>query len=508
MFLTIKQIMVIVILIYIVQLTFPKTESSYKSVTSTMVNVKEHGAKGDNINDDTQAIINSIKFAKANGINTVYLPAGIYAIKQPGIKSGIIPLLNGVSLRGAGANLCHIKLSGNRYNPSSIFYQAWWDEPTISNILIQGIDFDGNQNNQKFDPLYQYCHALSINNGKNIEIKNCKFQSFRGDGVLFGDTFLSSPDLRIVTNISVHDNIFYNIHREGVMFCCVNRASFYNNFLHGNGFFVGGVDIERHSVNESVLNVSVYANTFDFRDGVGSRERGGPLVKYRRAVTMGFFYKGYKNKIADGRSGGHRIYNNKIFQGQIDCWGHTNITINNNIIDNFYENINGVNWLTPSAINISDPAATIGLKTVIVSNNIIKSKMNGNGILFYNYSNISAKGNLISSTRLDGINIYFASGSFSYNLIKNVGRPLKNVAGIVINGNCPGLMLLNNTIIDTNPISKRGINYAIAIQSKNDGLPAPKIYDNEGVNIINNVVEEFAGQIGYADQHGNKKTSR
>jgi hypothetical protein len=498
----------IAILFYIFQLTFPKTKAPNISITSVIVNVKEHGAKGDNVHDDTEAIINSIKFAKANGVSTVYFPAGIYAIKQPGIKAGIIPLLNGVSLRGAGAELCHIKLSGNRYNPASIFYQAWWDEPAVSNLVIQGIDFDGNQGMQKFEPLYQYCHALSINNGDNIEIKNCKFQSFRGDGVLFGDTFLPSPDLRIVTNIRVHDNIFYNIYREGAMFCCVNRASFYNNYLHGSGFFVGGVDIERHSVNESVLNVSVHNNTFDFRDGVGPRERGGPIVKYRRAVTIGFFYNGYKNKIADDRSGGHYIYKNKIYQGQIDCWGHTNVTINNNTFDNLYENIVGVNWLTPSAINVSDPATTIDLKTVVVSYNVIKSKMDGNGILFYNYSDILAEGNVITGTQLDGLNIYFATGTFRYNLIKNIGSPLKKVAGIVVNGNSHGLILSNNTIIDTNPINNRGINYAIAIQSKNNGAAAPKIYDNKGINIINDVLKEFAGQPGYIDKHGNKKTSR
>jgi hypothetical protein len=500
--------MVVTILLYIFQLTFAKTESLHKLIAQSMVNVKEHGAKGDDVHDDTQAIINAIKFAKARGISTVYFPAGTYAIKETGIKSGIIPLLNGVSLYGAGMNVCHIKLSGNRYNPNSIFYQAWWDEPTVSNIIIQGIDFDGNQNNQKFDPLYQYCHALSINNGKNIEIKHCKFQSFRGDGVLFGDTFLTSLNLRIVSNISVHNNVFTNIHREGAMFCCVNRASFYNNYLHGNGFFVGGVDIERHSVNESVLNVSVYGNTFDFRDGVGPKERGGPLVKYRRAVTMGFFYNGYKDKIADGRSGDHHIYNNKIFQGQIDCWGHTNVTINNNTFNNVYENIDGVKWLTPSAIVVSDPAVTSNLKKVVVSNNVINSKMKGNGVLFNNYSNISATGNLITGTQLDGINIYFAAGTFRYNLIKNVGTPTKKAAGIVINGNSPGLIISNNTVMDTRPINARGINYAISIQSKNDGLPAPKIYDNNGINLINDAVQEFSGQLGYIDQHGNKKTSR
>ncbi|MDB4925321.1 right-handed parallel beta-helix repeat-containing protein [Mucilaginibacter sp.] len=501
--------MILSILMYTFLFPCVERTASMQLITNTIVNVKEHGAKGDNINDDTQAIINSIKYAKANGIPTVYFPAGTYSIRQLGISTGIIPLLNGVSLKGAGAASCHIKLSGNRYNPNSIFYQAWWDEPSVNNIIIQGIDFDGNLSEQKFATSYQYCHALSINNGKNIEIKNCKFQSFRGDGCLFGDTFLASPNLRITSNVSVHDNVFYNIYREGAMFCCVNGASFYNNYIHGDGYFVGGVDIERHSINETVLNVSVYNNTFDFRDGYGPVERGGPIVKYRRAVTMGFFYAGYKDKIADELAGGHHIYNNKIYQGQIDCWGHTNVFITNNTFNNLlYENIVAVNWLSAPAINISDPGSTNGLRQVTVSGNIINSVMQGNGIFFNNYSDVIAQGNCITGTRSDGINIYWSAGVFENNIIKNIGTPSNKVSGIVINGTCSGLIVSNNTIIDFNAVSKRSINYAIAIQSKNNGAMRPKIEYNMGVNVSNGVVSEFSGQLGFAEIKGNKTKNR
>ncbi|MDB5110849.1 MAG: hypothetical protein JWR67_1963 [Mucilaginibacter sp.] len=470
----------------------------------TVVNVKDHGAKGDGISDDSQAIKSAIIYAKANGLHTVYFPAGTYSIQQLGIKPGIIPLLNGVGLQGVSSKLTHIKLSGNRYNPNSIFYQAWWDEPSVSDVVIQGIDFDGNLSNQKFDRSYEFCHALSINNGKNIEIKNCKFESFRGDGCLFGDTFLSSLNLRITSNVSVHDNEFYDIYREGAMFCCTIGASFYNNYLHGNGFFVGGVDIERHSAKETVLNVSVYNNTFDFRDGYGPVERKGPIVKYRRAVTMGFFYAGYPNGTADGLSGGHKIYGNKIYQGQIDCWGHTNVSVTNNSFTNTFEDIKGVGWLSGPAINFSDPGTTKGLANVTVSNNTINSAMPSNGMLFYNYTNITAKANVITGTKSDGINIYNASGIFDSNIIQNIGAASNKVSGIVINGNCSGLIVSNNKITDTNWGNNRGINYAIAIQSKNNGIVPPVIQFNTGVNLIKGVVSEFFSQSGYNVLNGNK----
>jgi len=478
--------------------------TAVSTVPTDAVNVKDHGAAGDGVKDDTQAITNSIIYAKANGRHTVYFPEGTYSIQGQGITTGIIPLLNGVGLMGVSSAKSHIKLSGGRYNPVSIFYQAWWNEPAVSDVVIQGLDFDGNLANQTFDLLYQYCHALSINNGKNIEVKNCKFQSFRGDGVLFGDTFLSSPNLRMTSNVSVHNNEFYNIYREGAMFCTINGGTFYSNYLHGNGFFVAGVDIERHSVNESVLNVSVYNNTFDFRDGYGPVERGGPIVRYRRAVSMGFFYSGYTNQTADGLAGGHSIYGNTIYQGQIDCWGHTNVSITGNKFINTYEMIDGVGWLSAPAINVSDPSTTSGLTNITVSNNNINSAMGGNGILFNHYQGITASGNTITATKGDGINIYNATGLFDANIIQNIGSPTYRVNGIVVNGTCSGLVISNSQITDTNTGTNRGINYGIAIQSQNSGTVAPVIKYNTGTNLIGGIVSEFSGQLGYLVLSGNK----
>jgi hypothetical protein len=467
------------------------------------LNVKDRGAKGDGVTDDTQAITNAIIYAKANGYKSVYFPTGTYSIQQLGITTGIIPLLNGVGLQGDGATLTHIKLSAGRYNPTSIFYQAWWNEPAVSNVVIQGIDFDGNLANQKYDASYEYCHALSINNGQNIEVKNCKFQSFRGDGVLFGDTFLSSPNLRGTSNVNVHDNEFVNIYREGAMFCATKGGSFYNNYVHGDGYAVGGVDIERHSVNETVINIAVYNNKFDFRDGYGPVERGGAIVRYRRAVTMGFFYAGYTNATADGLASGHSIYGNQIYQGQIDCWGHTNVSITGNTFVNTYENTDGVGWLTPAAIQISDPSSTQGLVGITVSNNNINSAMGGNGILFNNYNGIIAKANTITATKGDAINIYRSGGTFDGNIIQNIGSSTYRVSGFVINETCSGLVIANNQVTDTKTGTNRGINYAIAMQSFNSAAIAPAIQNNIATNLIQGVVSEFYTQAGYATLIGN-----
>ena len=65
--------------------------------TFHIVNVKEFGAIGNGINNDTQAIQNAIDYANTKG-RKVYIPKGVYMI-----KSSII--LNGCSIEGEPGNV-------------------------------------------------------------------------------------------------------------------------------------------------------------------------------------------------------------------------------------------------------------------------------------------------------------------------------------------------------------------------------------------------------------------
>jgi len=56
-------------------------EDGIDSSTSS-INVKDFGAKGDGVSDDSEAILNAIDYAKNNNVKTVRIPNGRYIIKQ------------------------------------------------------------------------------------------------------------------------------------------------------------------------------------------------------------------------------------------------------------------------------------------------------------------------------------------------------------------------------------------------------------------------------------------
>ncbi|MDB5010937.1 MAG: hypothetical protein JWQ06_1726, partial [Mucilaginibacter sp.] len=365
----------------------PKTNQLATDLTivpSQLVNVKDHGAVGNGTTDDTAAINTSMTYAKNNGYFGIYFPAGTYYIAGTGTFAGIIPLKDGISIYGAGQTNTHIFLSP-RTNPNPLFSADPTTTTLISNITVEGIDFNGNLANQSYsDPNngWEQCHAFRVCNGENITVRNCKFQGWMGDGCLFGNTGEATLNANIVVNVLVHNCEFYNIYREGIMTCAVNGVKIYNNWFHGDGFYVAGIDIERHTVNESVLNVEVFNNFFDFTDGLGPNDsfnrKGTNKIHYRRAVSVGFF-SNYTSNTVDGLASGHYIHNNQVLQGQFDCQGQTNVIFSDNVITNFYEDLTGIIYIENTAIYVSDVSATTGLTGITIARNQINSLIIGNG---------------------------------------------------------------------------------------------------------------------------------
>lgn len=146
-----------------------------QSIYERIVNVKDCGAKGDGITDDTEAIQQAIFSG-----GTIYFPYGTYLLNKclwnesdPSISAALRTVLEqrlifepgAVLLRGSDA-VNHMLYTGNEDNTT--------DYNGASNIEIIGATFDENKS------LSTNCTALNLSHANNIKIKNCKFINASG----------------------------------------------------------------------------------------------------------------------------------------------------------------------------------------------------------------------------------------------------------------------------------------------------------------------------------------
>ena len=163
--------------------------------TSGMVNVKEFGAVGNGVWDDTEAIQKAVNHANMTG-RKVHVPAGNYLISAPII-------LDGCSMIGE---------PGNIYNPSGTVFTCYTKDFkairqgstavqncmfTISDITVKDADFAFEivyAINSKFERLY----ALDCNTGFEIGDRSavgcmfCEFNNFFAKGCNYGMEIFSS----------------------------------------------------------------------------------------------------------------------------------------------------------------------------------------------------------------------------------------------------------------------------------------------------------------------------
>ncbi|MBW4550087.1 MAG: DUF4082 domain-containing protein [Aphanocapsa sp. GSE-SYN-MK-11-07L] len=80
--------------------------------TGKTFNVKDFGAKGDGVTDDTQAIFNAITAASKSSMSTVYFPTGTFMVSKPIYAHGSFGQ-NDIRFQGAGKNLTTVKAAKN-----------------------------------------------------------------------------------------------------------------------------------------------------------------------------------------------------------------------------------------------------------------------------------------------------------------------------------------------------------------------------------------------------------
>lgn len=191
--------------------------------TALYVSVVDHGAAGDGVTDDTNAINTAISWAKTNGYKTLFFPAGAYRITSE--LAQLNSSFNMVSVVGENPGNTIVRLDTETSTGPVI--QTSGGSGQIILAEIRGLTFSGNGANT----------AIRIRGTGGVRIRDCIFQNletgieFSNDiapgtftefSVAEGCVFWSSCKTAVRFISGAGDPSF---HGSGLLRCTINRAA-------------------------------------------------------------------------------------------------------------------------------------------------------------------------------------------------------------------------------------------------------------------------------------------
>jgi parallel beta-helix repeat protein len=175
---------------------------SYSPKTKEVVSVKDLGATGDGVTNDTAAIIAAI----ATGAKNIYIPEGTYLCANISVPTGVRIFGTGTLKLKAAASL----------NFDPIF------RITGPSVKFEGLTFDGNKASQPADGFSDSWNTGGNNTGKSNRAPIYGDNSGTGfnisdvvvKGCTFNNTWTSGIALRGVSNVLIEGNTFNNCNCE------------------------------------------------------------------------------------------------------------------------------------------------------------------------------------------------------------------------------------------------------------------------------------------------------
>lgn len=222
------------------------------------VSVKDFGAVGDGVADDTAAIQAAI-----DATNCLFFPAGTYNISGPATNTTTAVALKGnLEIFGEGANTV-IRQLGNTLNGFSV-NPLNGGTPNIADntkdIYIHDMSFT-----MELTSFREFQHSINANAVTNLLIERCRFVGWRGDAVYIGSGVGVE---RHNENVTVQDCFFDGINknnRNGISIIDCDGALIQNNYFTRctQPNMPGAIDIEPDpSTYHVVKNITVSKNRF------------------------------------------------------------------------------------------------------------------------------------------------------------------------------------------------------------------------------------------------------
>jgi len=238
--------------------TFPKQFS-----------VKDLGAIGNGIADDTQAIQATIDHVSRIGGGIVFFPKGTYLVKINPSQSQALIIRSKITLKGENHRNTIIKLADNQGNYNSIFAGEIYPSD-LSDFAMYDLAIDGNSPQ---NPVFgssdfsgdKFRYAVRIFSGQRIHIERCRFTNQNNVNTITvnGEEFVS--------DVLIKDNIFELIgggkidYDHSTIYSHAKRVQILNNSFYsrqGAGTYGARTAIEihgdEHIVKQNVIEGFTY----------------------------------------------------------------------------------------------------------------------------------------------------------------------------------------------------------------------------------------------------------
>ncbi|MCU0543782.1 MAG: glycoside hydrolase family 55 protein [Oscillatoriaceae cyanobacterium Prado104] len=436
------------------------------TVGETAVSVKDFGAIGNGIVDDTNSIQKAIDAVDRAGGGIVFFPIGTYKVSINPASLQAITIRSKIILSGSGHHNSIIKLADNQGNYSAIL-AGEKPKTDLSDFAMYNIAIDGNGtanpvgSESELEGNIKHRYALRIYAGQRIRIEGCRF-----------------TNLNNVNGISVNGELL------------VSEVEIKNNIFELIGG--GSVDYDHSTIYSHAKKVKISHNYFSSRNGAGTPgartaiEIHGDDQIVENNIIHGFTNGIYVTGFAIS-SNNQRIAHNIIKEAYtgIAIWSYfyktntTNPAIGNCTISHNQISLNVNDWRklggdTKSAGIWLEPRSDAPIENVdILNNQIYFTNFSGNGsgadkdnlangikLWRYKFPNAIAKNLRILGNKIEnslGAGIYISmpivGGAISSNTILNPGRSSGSFndsyrAAIVVDGLFDRVKVNDNSLVD------------------------------------------------------------
>jgi hypothetical protein len=222
-----RKVLTAAVLLLFIVVYYYSTHSSPRDV----LNVKDIGAKGDGVTDDT-----AILQAALNHKGRIYIPDGNYIVKA---TSSVVLRLSSDTEVIFGKN-AKITLKPNDLDTCFIFQISAVEHVTLINPHIEG-DRDGH-----LGTTGEWGHGINIEQSSNIKIIHPQIENCWGDGIYVGLAF-GNKIKKQNNHISISNPMISRVRRNGISIASGKNINIVNPSITNirNGISpMAGIDIE------------------------------------------------------------------------------------------------------------------------------------------------------------------------------------------------------------------------------------------------------------------------